>query len=71
MNEFDNRIFILLLEQQRERPEKFRCERGLEPRPWRCQQIVVTDHRRVNVEITFNFIAVYFNFGSSDEILRC
>ena len=30
MNEFDPRI-LALLEQQRERPEKFRPERGFEP----------------------------------------
>ena len=30
MNEFDHRI-LALLEQQRERPEKFRPERGFEP----------------------------------------
>ena len=30
MNEFDHRI-LALLEQQRERPEKFRLERGFEP----------------------------------------
>jgi len=31
MNECDHRIFLTLLKQQQERPEKFRTERGFEP----------------------------------------
>lgn len=38
MNEFDHRNVLAQLKQQRERPEKFRPERGFEPRPprYRC-----------------------------------
>ena len=37
MNEYDHRI-LALLEQQRERPGKFRPERGFEPGPLRCRR---------------------------------